>query len=103
MSPNADTNQNGIPDLIDYALGEGGSTTLTSDSLTFRRPIGSDDVVLIIESSTDLSTWIDASTFLENKQLSYPGGGLEQIEYSLSPTAPSEKWFIRIRAEISAP
>jgi hypothetical protein len=101
--PNGDTNQNGIPDLIDYALGNGGSTTLTANSLVFERPIETDDVNLFIESSTDLSTWIDASPFLENRQVSYPGSGIERVEYSLSQTTPSEKWFVRIRAEIIAP
>ena len=101
--PNGDTNNNGVPDLIDYALGNGGTISLTADSLTFQRPLGTDDIHLIIESSTDLSTWIDASSFLENRQLSYPGDGMEQIEYSLSPSTPAEKWFIRIRAEIQAP
>ena len=98
--PNGDANQNGVPDLIDYTLGNGGLTTLTPDSLIFQRPIGTDDINLIIESSTDLSTWSDASPFLKNRQATYPGGGIERIEYSLSPTAPTQKLFIRIRAEI---
>jgi len=99
-NPNRDANQNGVPDLIDYTLGDGGITTLTPDSLIFQRPLGTDDVNLIIESSTDLSIWSDASPFLENRQVTNPGGGIEQIEYTLSPTAPTQKWFIRIRAEI---
>ena len=49
------------------------------------------------------ATWIDAGPFLENRQVSYPGGGMERIEYSLSPSTPSEKWFVRIRAEILSP
>ena len=101
--PNGDTNNNGVPDLIDYALGNGEVITLTANSLSFQRPIGTDDINLVIESSIDLSTWIDASPFLENRQRSYPGGGIEQVDYSLSPATPSEKWFIRIRAEFTEP
>ena len=101
--PNGDLNGNGIPDLIDYALGDGGSVTLTSNSLSFHRALGADDINLIIESSVDLSTWVDASSFLKNRELSYPENGIEQVDYTLSPTTPSEKWFIRIRAKTISP
>ena len=101
--PNGDFNGNGIPDLIDYALGDSGYVTLTSNSLSFQRALGADDINLIIESSVDLSTWVDASSFLKNRELSYPEIGIKQVDYTLSPTTPSEKWFIRLRAETISP
>ena len=42
----------------------GGSVTLSSNPLSFQRTLGDEDINLIIESSVDLSTWVDATPLL---------------------------------------
>lgn len=65
--PDADSNQNGIPDLVDYATGNGPplSCALTNGQLnvTFRRLRNADGITLVVQVSDDLITWNDGSTY----------------------------------------
>ncbi|MCP5537328.1 MAG: fibronectin type III domain-containing protein [Akkermansiaceae bacterium] len=65
--PEADTNQNGLPDLIDYATGTTAhptlATTSTQAKLTFRRSLIADGVTIIVQVSDDLVHWQDGSTY----------------------------------------
>ncbi|MEN8680904.1 MAG: lamin tail domain-containing protein, partial [Akkermansiaceae bacterium] len=100
---NEDLNGNGTPDLIDYALGDGGLTTMAGDIFTYRRRLGADDVTLQIEASSDLSNWSDASNLLIEKSRNETGNGTELIESTLSPGATGTRWFFRIRATLILP
>ncbi|MFT6595172.1 MAG: hypothetical protein ACJAT3_001144 [Akkermansiaceae bacterium] len=98
--PNGDTNQNGVPDLIDYTLGAGGSAEMTPKKFSYRRKLGTDDVNVLIEASPDLSVWAAADSFLLNLTTTDIGDGFELVEYDLSPAAPTQRLFLRVRAEL---
>ena len=98
--PNGDTNQNGVPDLIDYSLGAGGSAEMTPEKFSYRRKLGTDDVNVLIEASPDLSVWAAADSFLLNVTTTDIGDGFELVEYDLSPAAPTQRLFLRVRAEL---
>lgn len=101
--PNGDSNNNGVADLIDYALGSEDTPTLTPDQFSYARRLGTDDVSLILESSTDLLTWTDASAALGSPQRIYQEDGTERLIYDLSEAPAGQKWFIRIKVALSAP
>jgi hypothetical protein len=101
--PNGDTNLNGVPDLIDYVLGDGGSAKMTPEKFSYRRKLGADDVNISIEASLDLSVWAAAKSFLLNPTTTDTGDGFELVEYHFSPPAPNQRWFLRIRAELISP
>jgi hypothetical protein len=101
--PNGDLNGNGIPDLIDYALGEGGLTSMSGDTFTYRRRLGADDVSLEIEASSDLNSWIEASSVLIEQSRTNLGDGTELVELALSPVVTDTRWFFRIRAILNLP
>lgn len=101
--PNGDLNGNGIPDLIDYALGEGGLTSMSGDTFTYRRRLGADDVSLEIEASSDLNSWIEGSSVLIEQSRTNLGDGTELVELALSPVATDTRWFFRIRAILNLP
>jgi hypothetical protein len=101
--PNGDINQNGVADLIDHVLGEGGLAKITSGEFSYRRKLGADDVLVRIESSSDLSTWISADSLLMNRRSTFTGDGFELIEYDIPPSAPGQPWFLRVNAEVISP
>ena len=69
--PHADANQNGVPDLVDFATGDGPRTVFSSDGFTstlvFPHSLLASGVTLTVQVSDDLEVWIDGP--------SYPGGG----------------------------
>lgn len=99
--PNGDLNGNGSPDLIDYALGDGGLTTMNGESFAYRRRFGADNVTLQIQVSTDLANWSDASNLLIGQSSTDLGDGTELIKSTLSPTATGTRSFFRIRASLN--
>jgi autotransporter-associated beta strand protein len=92
--PEADPNNNGIPNLIEYALADGQARgTLTGNTLTFTKrgaPYG-EDLTYIIETSNTLApgSWSPAVTHSQ-AQLGIP------ISYSFTPGSPQRE-FARLR------
>ncbi len=102
-NPNGDANGNGVPDLIDHVLGEGGAAKMTPETFRYRRKLGTDDVSVLIEASSDLSTWTSANSLLQNRRATYTGDGFELVGFDISPSAPVARWFLRVRAELISP
>ena len=98
--PVGDADGNGIPDLIDYALADGATPSLTGGVFAFSHRLGADDVRLTVETSADLSAWSDATQSLGDPEVSYPGDGTRQVSYRLPPGAPERRWFLRVKAEL---
>jgi len=101
--PNGDINRNGVANLIDHVLGEGGSVEMASGKFSYRRRLGTDDVLLRIESSSDLVTWASADSLLSNRSSTFTGDGFELVEYDLPPSGPDERWFLRVSTELFSP
>ena len=100
---NGDLNGNGYPDLIDYASGGKKLPTIEGDTFTYRRKLGADDVALQIEASSDLNSWIEASSVLIERSRTNLGDGTELVELALSPVVTDTRWFFRIRAILILP
>jgi hypothetical protein len=98
---NGDLNGNGIPDLIDYALGNGGMTQMNGDTFTYLRRLGADDATSQIEASTNLINWTDASALLIEQSRTDQGDGTALIKLKLSPAVLGSRWFFRIRVTLS--
>jgi hypothetical protein len=98
---NGDLNGNGIPDLIDYALGNGGMTQMTGDTFTYLKRLGADDVTFLIEASTNLINWTDASALLIEQSRTHQGDGTALIKSKLSPAVSGTRWFFRIRVTLN--
>ncbi|MGC6567836.1 MAG: CotH kinase family protein [Akkermansiaceae bacterium] len=97
-----DDNGNGVPNLVEYAVGPeltpgsvliDGETYLT---LTFRRNLRADDVVISVESSDDLSNW-DLET--EEMTFVYHGDGSATMTWRTREprSGGSGRQFLRIR------
>ncbi len=102
-APNGDADHNGVADLIDYALGSGGSVRISNDSFSYERNLGADDVRFEVEASTDLSEWSDADFLLGPPTRFYLGGGVELVEYTILPAVPLSQWFLRVRTVLISP
>ncbi len=103
--PNGDANNNGVPDLIDHALADGGqlSFTMSPDvaTLEFLLNLAADDVVVGIEISTDAQTWDDGSSLFSSMDLQYLGEGRQRVRHHADRAAlPDDKLFVRLRATL---
>lgn len=118
--PNADDDNNGIENLMQYALSPAGVPTVlptatveeytvgmtTDDYMTFRytRKQGADDVIFTVQISDDLVTWIsenDPSIVLVSRLEN--GDGTETFTYRLDdPAVNYSRLFGRLSAQ-SAP
>ncbi|MCH2061628.1 MAG: lamin tail domain-containing protein [Verrucomicrobiales bacterium] len=105
--PNADDNSNGMPNLAEYAIGEevtAGVSMIESTgylTLSFRRNLAADDVMVFIEYSSDLVTWRDESgAFVtENEMIGNDGTSLVTLRHSVPFNQATPRGFHRIRVE----
>lgn len=97
-----DDNGNGIPNLVEYAVGPelipgfvsiGGENYVT---LTFEENLGADDVVITVEASSDLSGWVP--DVVQSSQL-YRGDGTAMTTWrTLAPVVEGNaRQFLRVR------
>ena len=112
--PHADSNQNGIADLLDHALGNRGTSPSYSPrveivsldagdgdlqtflTITFRRNLAADDVLYSVESSTNLETWsTDAGVFLSAINLG--DGRTVETWRSSAPIPDQRRQYLRLR------
>jgi hypothetical protein len=114
----ADSDSNGIPDLIDYLLGNqflpdlehpgGGMQAievggLTADYFTFsfRRSLAADDVLESVEASADLETWNSGPGFAEYHSTVNRGDGTATVTWrSNLPIHQSTALYFRLRADL---
>jgi hypothetical protein len=112
-NPQDDLDSDGLSALLEYALGtddtvpdQPGDLYYLSgqpDNLTFvtQRNLSSDDVVVTVQTSTDLDTWVDADAILELSNEENLGTGIARYTWSLPPlTNPGSKFFIRTRVAL---
>lgn len=103
-NPLADADQDGTPAVVEHALGTSdndplsgpGSVTtqITGDgmfTLTFPRRLAADDFRLVVESSSDLAQWGEAS-FLSSRPI---GPGLVEETWGV-PLEPAGARFVRL-------
>ena len=74
---------------------------MTGDTLTYLRRLGTDDVTVQIEASTDLINWQDASALLIEQDRIAQGDGTELIGSKLSQGVWNTQWFFRIRVTLN--
>ncbi|MGI8604938.1 MAG: lamin tail domain-containing protein [Verrucomicrobiales bacterium] len=91
-NPTGDVNQDGISNLADYAIF---SLPIFTDETTFSfgRSLGADDAAVLPEFSTDLQTW--TAGFLDHSDL--PANGRDVVHYSVTPSAGSQRVYVRVR------
>lgn len=67
--PNGDNDRNGLPDLVDYALGTSASISMTAGStVVVPRIANADDTEVLPQFSNDLATWQAAEIVSTNAQ-----------------------------------
>ncbi|MGI9240054.1 MAG: hypothetical protein ACR2RV_04595, partial [Verrucomicrobiales bacterium] len=65
---------------------------------SYPRVIGTDDVIVSIESSTDLANWSAAEPLLSEAGRQYIGNGIELVTFQIIDQGSSEKaHFLRLR------
>ncbi len=104
--PNADLDNNGVPDLVDHALTGDGLPILsfsgTTVGLEYDRDLAADDVIVEIQVSTDLSTWTDGSGLFSELEPIYLGAGGQRMRYEAQRTAlPAGRFFIRLQVTLT--
>ena len=105
--PSADDNGNGMPNLAEYAIGEkvtAGVTMIQSTgyiTLSFRRNIAADDVLVFIDYSTDLITWRDVtSAFVTDSEIAdNDGTSMVTLRHNVPFNAKTPRGFHRLRIE----
>ena len=98
--PNADLNGNGRADLLDHALGEGGTLSLTGDTFTYQQRLGADNISLGIEASADLVNWQDASGLIVEQSRTDQNDGTELVRYTLLSNPGRNELFLRLRGTL---
>ncbi|MDP0492124.1 MAG: sulfatase-like hydrolase/transferase [Verrucomicrobiota bacterium JB023] len=99
-TPLGDSNNNGIADILDFALGDDASPQITPDSpqtVLFASEALADGYVLQIEYSFDLTKWNVASTVSDVIQITQDrvtGEGDRELTFEVVDP-PAEKLFIR--------
>jgi hypothetical protein len=65
--PESDSDGNGVPDLVDYATGGPSKISLsiegTTSILSFKRSLIADGIILTLQVSDDLNTWLDGPAY----------------------------------------
>ena len=98
-----DADKDGTPALVEHAVGTSDASPnglpffIDPPSIIFRRNLAADDVRIVIETSTDLTTWSPASYLLEAQI--HNGDGTVTESWS-NQTSSSERWFARLRVEL---
>jgi len=106
-TPGADENQNGIDDLLDYALGENAKTPLTGFwegegvTVNYIHELAADDFTLRLEFSGDLVEWSLFDEAFELGELAPIGDGLQRVTFRSVPGnfSPPARLFFRLVAE----
>ena len=105
--PEADDNGNGMPNLAEYAIGEevtAGVTMIESTgylTLSFRRNLSADDVLVFIEYSSDLITWRDESAqFVTEREITgNDGTSRVTLRHNVPFSPETPLGFHRLRIE----
>jgi hypothetical protein len=100
--PLADDNGNDIPNLVEYAAGSDlipgvlNSGDDTFFTISFGQNLGADDVLVVVESSSDLKTWVSSPL---RSSVSYHGDGTRFVTWrTLAPIASSTpRQVLRLR------
>ncbi len=99
-NPLADDNNNGLTNLLDYAVGTGGALP----AWVFAGPVievtlsraGNADVIPALETATGLQCWTEAAAVLVARNPDGCGG--ELLTYSISvPAGTGTRLFVRVR------
>lgn len=96
----------GIDDLIDYAVGEHPSLSISGNTLTisYAQNLAADDVSIRLQWSSDLSTWNDAGTNFELVSITPDGNGDQIVEMTNSSSfAAGEIVFVRLLVHATLP
>ncbi len=104
--PNADLDNNGVPDLVDHALIGDGLPILGFSGATvgfeYGRDLAADDVIVGFQISTDLSTWTDGSGLFSELEPIYLGAGGQRMRYEAQKTElPEGRFFIRLQVRLT--
>lgn len=100
--PNADLDGNGVPDLVDHGLAEGGAPAISivGDQVRFEfiRDLRADDVVADLQVSLDLLSWTDGASIFTEQNSQYLGTGGMQMRFEAPLSAPpAPRYFVRVR------
>ena len=100
--PNGDDDGDGLANLIEYGAPDGLKLSITADGLaqlSYRRVLAADDVLIQIESETNLQFWepLDTAYLLVDETFSNDGTSHRTYQSSSPVTA---KEFFRIKAVI---
>ncbi|MES2708731.1 MAG: lamin tail domain-containing protein [Verrucomicrobiota bacterium] len=108
--PGADADQDGLTNLVEYALASDPLSGVTANApqalrvsaggqlypaIRYRRTAGAGDVTVTIQSSTDLITWAAAETEPAGPPVNN-GDGSETVTIRLTASAPQRIW-LRLR------
>lgn len=107
-NPDADADLDGIPALLEYALGSSDSSPSPAPTpeyspinrtLSLVHASAADAAALTIESSPDLTSWSSPGPLTRLGSNSLPGG-LTRTTWSLTPTTNTPRLFTRTRASL---
>ena len=104
--PNADLDNNGVPDLVDHALIGDGLPILgfsgTTVGFGYDRDLAAEDVIVGFQISSDMSTWTDGSGLFSELEPIYRGAGGQRMRYEAQRTTlPAERFFIRLQVTLT--
>ncbi|MBL9135351.1 MAG: CotH kinase family protein [Verrucomicrobiales bacterium] len=116
LQPMGDANENGEPDLVDYALGNDADHDFRSLEIEYRilpdpgssgcfvsHPIqiGADRAVITLVYTEDLIRWQDATHLLTERAIEDLGDGRSQVTWRFNPPSkPSPPLFLRLQVRM---
>ena len=103
--PLGDDNGNGWTNLLEYAVSVPSLTTGRDASerltLSFLRPLAADEVLYLVETSSDLNTWLGGDAAVERVTQGAPVDGMVVETWrTVGPTQGRPRQFIRLRVQL---
>ena len=98
--PLADDNNNGIANLVEYAVGSQLIPAIVSSgeqsflTLILNQNLGADDVIVTVESSSDLITWTPSAVL---HSATYNGDGTLSVSWQSNGNLTAPQQFLRAR------
>ena len=98
--PLADDNNNGVPNLIEYAVGSQLTPAIVTSgeqsflTLIFNRNLSADDIIVTVESSPDLINWTPSNT---RHSATYNGDGTLSVSWQSNGNLTTPQQFLRVR------
>jgi hypothetical protein len=111
IDPLADTNLNGLSNLVDYALGSSTTPQVVTGQfetldvgngpegffvVRFRKYLGADDLLIVPQISPDMTNWVPLTELVSAEETPAPDGTVEVVYRSAQTVESGSRQYFRV-------